>query len=103
MLNYYKLEEFYNSHEKIYIYGAGKYGKALYSFFRYKKWHLESFVVTQKEDDDAVNQISYNDLRMTVNDGIILALGIANVKVVYEYIKDDLKCEQIFTFDNYKI
>ena len=100
ILNYYRLEQFYAQHDRIYIYGAGQYGKALERYFQYRKWKQEAFVVTSKVSESTEKVISYSELKLSSKDGIILALGRANTKEVYNNIKVGVPKEQIFIFDN---
>lgn len=101
-LNYYELELFYKTHEKIYIYGAGQYGRALESYFAYRGWTIESFVVTNRDAICGDDVISFSELKMSMDDGIILALSTKYAEDVFNQISQSLESEQIFTLNNFK-
>lgn len=73
-LSFTALDEFYAVHSKIYIYGAGLYGKNLALYFGYKGWNFEKFIVTDDEDISE-NCITFDKIDITENDGIIIAVG----------------------------
>lgn len=95
LFDYNKLELFYYSHARIFLYGAGSYGKKLERYFKYREWRFENFIVSE-DIGEAENCKLYKDVKFEKTDGIILALGQKNVRKVYESIKQDLSDEQIF-------
>lgn len=81
--NFSKLDEFYHSHARVYIYGAGLFGKNLAEYFNYKGWLFESFVVTSLENQ-LETCIPFDAADMAEDDGIIIAVG--NEKVFNEIL-----------------
>ena len=94
--NYGELEKFFYSHSRIYIYGAGKFGKAVESYFRYKGWKFEGFFVSNLKEDIDENIFVYDKNKIRKSDGIILALGKKNIEEVIDKIQLDLTEEQLF-------
>lgn len=97
IFNYNVLEEFYNSHDKIYIYGAGIYGKNIQRYFQYRCWRFEGFLVSDNNgnmEDTKINK--YGDVVIGKKDGVILALKKAYLEEVLLNIEKDLCKEQIF-------
>ena len=89
------LENFYNMHRRIYIYGYGVYGKALARYFISKEWKFESYIVT--ENDDTMQEVkNFRDIEFDIQDGVILALGKKNLEEVYPIVKRCLFDSQIF-------
>lgn len=76
-----ELEKFYKNHSKIYIYGAGTFGKNLALYFDYKGWTFEGFVVTDKENQTENSEV-FEDVDIGNEDGIIIAIG--NEKICME-------------------
>lgn len=68
------LDGFYVVHSRIYIYGAGTYGKKVAMYFAFRGWSFEKFLVTDREDIQE-NCISFDDACIAENDGIIIAVG----------------------------
>ncbi len=89
------LEEFYNAHKRIFIYGYGIYGKNLAKYFIYKHWKHNGFLVTKKEVNEE-NILVYSEVVFTKEDGIILALGKKALAEVYPIVKKELEDIQIF-------
>lgn len=77
-INYSKLNAFYHSHEKVYIYGAGTYGKNLAEYFNYKGWLFEGFLVTSIENQSD-ECIPFDKVDISDDDGIIIAVGNQDV------------------------
>ncbi len=88
--NHSKLEQFYQSHKKIYIYGYGIYGQCLAEYINYKGWKFKGFLVTQKSKD-IKNMYEYRQVLFTEGDGIILALGQKALSEVYPMLEKDWK------------
>lgn len=86
-LDFYRLEEFYHSHTRIYLYGAGILGKNLAEYFDYKGWSFECFLVTGSSGS-ADRCIAFEEADITEADGIIIAVG---TKEAYAEIKDVVK------------
>lgn len=95
MLNYYELEMFYKRHKRIFIYGAGKYGKIMGKYFQCRDWTFETFLVSNNTNSD-LECCNYADVYLDEMDGVILAMGRTASKEVLPKIRTDLKPEQIF-------
>lgn len=76
--NYLKLNAFYHSHPKVYIYGAGTYGKNLEEYFNYKGWSFECFLVTCIENQSE-KCVAFDMVNIMDDDGIIIAVGSKKV------------------------
>ena len=89
------MEQFVSTHDKIYIYGAGKWGNILSEYFEYRRWSYEDIIVTHS------NQLSlteFRDITVGENDGIVIALAHKkDCDEVKEYIGCACREDQIFT------
>nr|WP_305182337.1 rhamnan synthesis F family protein [uncultured Schaedlerella sp.] len=97
ILNYYALEKFYENHKRIFIYGAGKYGKRMQKYFQCREWKFEKFLVSDNinEDKECSN---YSGEHFEKTDGIILALGRAATQEVLDEIEHEFEQGQLFVF-----
>lgn len=100
--NYDDLESFYNEYRRIFIYGAGRVGQAMYSYFTVRGWDISAMLVTDK---DAFQKKKWNDNIMVLEagevtfekeDGIILAMNYENSREVIEQLKLYVEEQQIF-------
>ena len=92
-----RLKEFYDMHERIFIYGHGIYGKGISRYFEYKGWKFEGFVVSRIEpEEDRMRVSAYDDMKFQEDDGVILALGEKAFHEVYQTVKDDLSAGQLY-------
>ena len=73
------LDDFVRSHDTIYIYGAGNYGKGVAEYLEKIHGKRGAFVVTRKEsvDDGA---ITFEQLRMKDNDGLVVAIADGEIR-----------------------
>lgn len=94
-INYDKLEDFYNSHDRIFIFGAGKYGQKIKQYFECRKWQYICFLVS-KEENRTENCRNYNDIIFQSSDGIIMALGKSNLEEVLNMVTEKLAVDQLF-------
>jgi len=93
------LDEFYAAHPRIYIYGAGLYGKRLEKYFAYKGWRFEKFLVTDSETPSE-HCISFDKADIAENDGIIIAVGSEKAfREILNSIQKRCNREQIFNPD----
>lgn len=102
MMNFLKLQRFYDEHSKIYFYGAGVYGQNLARYFTYMGWSFDGFLVT-----NLVNQsetcIAFDDVRLSDDDGIIIAVGNPKAACeIFNTIQKRCNVNQIF-YPNYVI
>lgn len=99
-LDYEKLERFYESHQRIFIYGFGIYGKNLGLYFRYKGWKPEGFLVTGTEENSG-GATSFEQVRLEKDDGIVVAVAKKEMCMeIQEYLVGQCKEEQIL-FPNF--
>lgn len=94
-----KLEKFYETHEHIYIYGNGKYGKNMVRYFEYRNWEYKGIIVSKKESNIDHNIFKFEDISFSQNDGVVLALGEAAFKEVLPVIVNKLHDKQLFKPD----
>ena len=90
-----KLEEFYDSRNKVYLYGHGKIAANMAAFFEYRGWKYEGFLVTDKGKEEEAVKV-YREVSLEDQDGIVLALGRRAFGEVYPIVKKDLQPQQIF-------
>lgn len=94
LFDYNEIENFYNSHNKIYVYGAGKIGAKIQKYFSYRKWNIEAILVSEVDGDDK-NIRKYGTIAFQQSDGIIMALGRKNLREVLEKVSADFQSEDI--------
>lgn len=92
---YVKMEEFYNTHKRVFIYGAGKYAKNLNSYFKYRKWTNSGFIISENQPIYDENVFAYFDMKFKKEDGIIIAMSKKNIAEVYEKIRGDFGDSQL--------
>lgn len=98
ILDYYKLELFYNRYKRIYIYGAGKYGRKMQKYFYCRGWIFEKILVSDNRNISIDSECcNYRDVFLDEMDGVVLALGEKATEEVLQMMIKDLKPEQIFT------
>lgn len=90
-----ELEEFYGTHENVYIYGHGRIAQNMAAFFEYRGWKYEGFLVTDKGKEEEAVKV-YREVSLEDQDGIVLALGRRAFGEVYPIVKKDLQPQQIF-------
>jgi rhamnosyltransferase len=91
---YAELEKFYAGHKRVFLFGAGRYGKNLARYFSYRNWKVEGvFVSTQTEVRDTEKVYDKNALCET--DGLIVAMNYENALSVSKLLVDSLKPEQL--------
>lgn len=96
MINFKALDEFYREHSKIYIYGAGVYGRNLEQYFNYRGWKFESFLVTKGENLPEDCRV-FGSVSIENDDGVIIAIADANGYLEIKRILEKCcKSNQIF-------
>lgn len=68
-----KLNEFFKTHNKIYIYGHGEYGRNIAEYCRKHNLEIAGFVVSEKKSND---ELALNDLVLKDEDGIVVGVGM---------------------------
>lgn len=90
------LSNFYEHHSNIYIYGAGRWGKNLASYFAYKGWSFKKYIVTINDGYDK-NVIQYDESILNESDGIIIAVGKRKIiEDIYNNISKRHSTDHIF-------
>ena len=84
--DYRKLETFYRSCNRVYIYGAGEIGRKLAGYFAYRNWVFEAFLET--EPGNAGGHRRFMDVEFESGDGVIIAVG---KKYVHELMRNTRK------------
>lgn len=103
-INIVGIDIFYASHPRVFIYGAGAYGKKVAEYFAYKGWTFEKFLVTDMagcSTNYSSNCITFEEADITEDDGIIIA--VCNKKVFREIVglvKKRCRKEQIFNLED---
>lgn len=103
----YKINNFFDKHTKIYIYGAGDIGKRVWTFLNQHdelEKKVSGYVVSEKKDSDAdlhgitvyqIDEIDYNCV------GVLLALSYEHHKSIIKKLKNS-GCSEILAFDEYE-
>lgn len=68
-----KLNEFFRTHNKIYIYGHGEYGRNIAEYCRKHNLEIAGFVVSEKKSND---ELALKDLVLKDEDGIVVGVGM---------------------------
>ncbi|MBQ8197893.1 MAG: hypothetical protein IJZ76_00495 [Lachnospiraceae bacterium] len=71
--SYQEVKRFVDSHEKIYIYGKGMWGRNLAELFRQQEWEFEDFLITEKRENE--DGCIFSEKILSERDGIIIAIG----------------------------
>lgn len=103
--SYFNLEEinkFCKKYNKIYVYGAGNYGKNVKAYLETYGYTFGGFVVTKKKDMDGMDLQEFKDFKLAPEDGLIIGLIPKYTKEVLEEIKGKIPNEQIFTGQYWK-
>lgn len=100
--------EFMNSHEKVYIYGAGYYGLRYQAIVEYNGYKIDGFIVSQKVNNpnyiDGYKVVTYDDIKDNMDGaGIILGLNENNAAQVKSIIKENVKSKDIYENYDYQI
>lgn len=77
-INVVGIDVFYASHARIFIYGAGSYGRNIAEYFAYKGWIFEKFLVTDRaghSGNSISDCITFEEADIAEDDGIIIAVG----------------------------
>lgn len=93
-------DSFYAAHARIFIYGAGNYGKNAAEYFAYKGWTFEKFLVTEmagQPGNDRSNCSTFDRADIAEDDGIIIAVGNKKVfQEIVQLVKKRCRIEQIY-------
>lgn len=90
-----KMEEFTQTHGRIFIYGAGVWGHNAENYLRYKGIETEGFIVTKSEEN---NIKEFSEVDISPGDGIIIAQEFEDVcRSIKDYIGNRVSDDMIFT------
>lgn len=90
------LDKFYAEHPRIFIYGAGLYGRNLAVYFAYRGWAFEKFLVTNS-DNQFKDCLCFDQANIAENDGIIIAVGNKEVfSEIFSLVEKHCSKKQIF-------
>lgn len=103
-INVVGIDIFYVNHARIFIYGAGFYGRNIAEYFAYKGWTFEKFLVTDRvgySENSSSDCITFEEADIAENDGIIIAVGSKKVFTeIVQLIKKRCREEQIFNSED---
>lgn len=86
------LQKFVETHNAIYIFGHGYYGKGMEEYFHKQNWRFQAFIVSKATQD---NEISLNEICIDDADGVIVALGLCALIEMEDRLKKIFKKNQI--------
>lgn len=90
------LDSFMRAHKRIFIYGAGRWGRNTSFFFRMKGWRHEGFIVSDDSKESA-NIISIERVVFERGDGMVIATGSRQYAFdMYELASRHMRREHIF-------
>lgn len=97
--------EFLESHNKIYIYGAGINGLRYQEIVEHNGYKIDGFIVTNKDNNpEYIGEYKvfvYDDIKDNIEEaGIILGLDDKNAKQVRQIIEKQIRPDNIY--ENYK-
>lgn len=101
MIDLEKLDNFYENHRRVFIYGYGVYGRNLGLYFQYRKWRIEGFLVTAAKDSE--DAVPFEQVEIEREDGIVVAVGKkVFCREILAYLEDKCEEDQVM-FSNYDL
>lgn len=99
---------FMDSHEKVYIYGAGYLGLMYQAIIEYNGYKIDGFIVSQKANNpdyiDEYKVVTYDEIKDKLDGaGIILGLNENNAAQVKSVIKENVKSKDLYENYDYQI
>lgn len=91
--SFHQIDDFYNNHKRTYVFGYGKRGRNLESYFIFKGWKIEAFLVSETEKEENVKKLT--DVMLEKSDGIIVALSEKPFAEVENYLKNMYEPSQL--------
>lgn len=82
-----KIADFYEKHDRIYLYGNGKWAHKLKLYFEFMDWKEEAAIVSQKMPGEDV--LEYKEVSFGEKDGVIVAVGKQYNMLIYESLRRD--------------
>ena len=97
-----KLLDFCSSHSCIYIYGYGKYGKAVGYYLSKNDIHFTSYLVTSiKEKNIDIKQEpvqQFSSIRFSDKSGIIIAMNKKNTDEILQTVQNKVSARNVISF-----
>lgn len=103
--SYFNLEEitkFCREHKKIYVYGAGNYGRNVKAYLESEGFPFGGFVVTERRDTDSPDIQEFKHFKLDPDDGLIIGLIPQYTKEVLGMVTESISPDQIFTGQYWK-
>lgn len=94
-INYLELEKFYGCHDRVFIYGQGRYGRNIAEYFQYRGWVNSGFLVSASQSGGRNGVSVFSEIRLNKEDGIIVAMGQKNFSEVYSEIMEKTHPSQV--------
>ena len=94
-INYLELEKFYCCHDRVFIYGTGRYGRNIAAYFRYREWVNSGFIVSDGRSSGEDGVFTFSDIGWRKEDGIIVAMGQKSFQEVYPEIMKRMNPSQV--------
>jgi hypothetical protein len=91
---YVELEKFYAEHKRVFLFGAGRYGKNLARYFTYRNWKVEGIFVSAQTEVRGTEKV-YDKDALCETDGLIVAMNYEHAMSVSKLLADSLKPEQL--------
>ena len=100
--------DFLNSHEKVYIYGAGYFGMKYQAIVEHNGHKIDGFIVSKKGNNtdfiDGYKVLVYDDVKDNMDGaGIILGLNQNNATQVKSIIKEHVQMQDIYENYDYQV
>lgn len=92
-----EINKFCKKYKKLYVYGAGNYGKNVKAYLDTHGYPFAGFIVTEKKDTDEKNTQEFKNFKLEPESGLIIGLIPKYTKEVLETIKGKIPDDQIFT------
>lgn len=97
LYDFFQLEDFYNNHKKIYVYGKGKISKSIVNYFKVKNWNIAAFVVSDGQEKDK-DTLYISELKLDKDDGLIIALGKRNYMQIQDKLSNYTETQVLYPF-----
>lgn len=94
--NLYELEKFVKRYPRIYIYGKGKYGTAMYDYLTFRNFTFEKYIESTKADENDDSVIELSELETSCSIGIIVALKPQYTREVVGELLEHVSQNQLF-------
>jgi hypothetical protein len=61
-------------HKRIFFYGYGRWAHNLATYFTYRGWHFDGYIVSENCNGDTEALYVFSEMKLQPGDGIIIAL-----------------------------